>query len=384
MSLDRRRFLGVLGAAPAVAAYSCADRERAEEIAADETHRDLRGVTLGQGALSILRHRLRRRGRRAGRQCRGRARRSPQCRSTRGCCASRAITCRACSTARTDCSIRSGAIAMAAWSASPGTTPSDLIAEHYQKALDEHGPEAVAMYGSGQWTVLRRLCRAQMGQGRHALQQPRSQRAPVHGQRGDGLHDAVPERRADGLLRRLRSRRRLRPVGQQHGGDAPGALQPHPGDQAKAPDGSHRRHRDAPHADLGVRRPVRRVSAGHPIWRWPTASCTCWSNEGNVDRAFIEENVVFKRGIEDLDQIGYGCFGEQAERYTFKDEARDSSCDELVSLPGGLHAASRSRELSGVPVEQIQALAEIYGDSDDGHRQPVVHGRQSAQSAAPG
>ena len=28
-----------------------------------------------------------------------------------------------------------------------------LIAERYQATLDEHGPDAVAMYGSGQWTV---------------------------------------------------------------------------------------------------------------------------------------------------------------------------------------------------------------------------------------
>ncbi|UCC48782.1 MAG: molybdopterin-dependent oxidoreductase, partial [Gemmatimonadota bacterium] len=29
----------------------------------------------------------------------------------------------------------------------------DLIASKFQEALDEHGPESVAIYGSGQWTV---------------------------------------------------------------------------------------------------------------------------------------------------------------------------------------------------------------------------------------
>jgi nitrate reductase NapA len=29
----------------------------------------------------------------------------------------------------------------------------DLIAEKFQEALDTHGPESVAMYGSGQWTI---------------------------------------------------------------------------------------------------------------------------------------------------------------------------------------------------------------------------------------
>ncbi|MCA9048555.1 MAG: molybdopterin-dependent oxidoreductase, partial [Planctomycetaceae bacterium] len=29
----------------------------------------------------------------------------------------------------------------------------NLIAEKYQEALDQHGPESVAIYGSGQWTI---------------------------------------------------------------------------------------------------------------------------------------------------------------------------------------------------------------------------------------
>ena len=37
-------------------------------------------------------------------------------------------------------------------------------------------------------------------------QQPRAERASLHGERGHGLHDPVPERRADGLLRGLRGR----------------------------------------------------------------------------------------------------------------------------------------------------------------------------------
>ncbi|MCA9171101.1 MAG: molybdopterin-dependent oxidoreductase, partial [Planctomycetales bacterium] len=38
-----------------------------------------------------------------------------------------------------------------------------------------------------------------------------------------------------------------------------------------------------------------------------------------VDEAFVAENLVFKRGIEELDKIGYGCFDDQAEKYTFAD-----------------------------------------------------------------
>ena len=86
---------------------------------------------------------------------------------------------------------------------------------------------------------------------------------------------------------------------------------------------------------------------------------------GRVDQRFIAENVIFKRGIEDLDQIGYGCYGENAERYTFKDKGRDSSFAELESFLADYTPAKVS-EISGVPEGQIKALAEIYGDSDRG------------------
>ena len=63
----------------------------------------------------------------------------------------------------------------------------------------------------------------------------------------------------------------------------------------------HHRHRHAAHADLRLRRPARRSSSPTPTWRWPTASCTCSSRDGRIDEAFIDENVVFKRGIEDVE-----------------------------------------------------------------------------------
>ncbi|MCB1034165.1 MAG: molybdopterin-dependent oxidoreductase, partial [Acidobacteria bacterium] len=84
-----------------------------------------------------------------------------------------------------------------------------------------------------------------------------------------------------------------------------------------------------------------------------------------VDRAFVEENVIFKRGIEDLETIGWGCYGEQAERYTFKDEGRSSSMAELEAFLADYTPAKVS-EISGVPEAQIHQLAEIYGERDRG------------------
>ena len=84
-----------------------------------------------------------------------------------------------------------------------------------------------------------------------------------------------------------------------------------------------------------------------------------------VAHAFVRDNVVFKRGIEDLDTIGYGCFGDQAERYTFSDTPRDSSFDELRRFLED-YTPARVSELSGVPVAQIEALANLYGDPNRG------------------
>ena len=71
---------------------------------------------------------------------------------------------------------------------------------------------------------LGRLRGAQAHEGGLSHQQPRPQRAPLHGVRGRGLHAHVRHRRADGMLRRHRGRRRVRAVGLEHGGDASGAV----------------------------------------------------------------------------------------------------------------------------------------------------------------
>jgi len=81
---------------------------------------------------------------------------------------------------------------------------------------------------------------------------------------------------------------------------------------------------------------------------------------GQIDKAFIEENCVFKKGIEDLEKIGYGCYGEQANRYTFKDKLSDSSLEDLTTFLED-YTPEKVSKISGVPVEQIRILAEVYG-----------------------
>ncbi len=82
---------------------------------------------------------------------------------------------------------------------------------------------------------------------------------------------------------------------------------------------------------------------------------------GKINQAFIDENVVFKRGEEDVDKIGYGCFGDQANKYTFKDTARASSLEELQEFLAD-YTPAKVEKISGVPAAQIESLATIYGE----------------------
>ncbi len=87
--------------------------------------------------------------------------------------------------------------------------------------------------------------------------------------------------------------------------------------------------------------------------------------DGMVDHAFVKENVVFRRGNENEVEIGYGCYGEQANRYTFKETVRESSLEELAEFLEDYTPAKVSA-LSGVPEAQIESLAKVYGDRSRG------------------
>ena len=67
-------------------------------------------------------------------------------------------------------------------------------------------------------------------------------------------------------------------------------------------------------------------------------------SQGRIHAPFIAENVVFHRGVEDLTAIGYGCFDEQAERYTFEDQAQPSSLAELKTFLADYTPETRQRD----------------------------------------
>jgi len=240
----------------------------------------------------------------------------------------------------------------------------DLIAGEYQRALEQHGPESVAVYGSGQWTVFdgyaalkwvkggmksnnldpnARLCMASAVMGfmtQFGSDEPMGCYEDFEAGDdfvlwGNNMAEMHPV-----LFSRILEHKRQDP-------------------KVRIVDIATRRTPTTDYADMYVEfRPGSDLALANGI-------LYLLVKEGKVHQGFLRENVVFKRGIEDLETIGWGCYGDQAERYTFKDETRDASFDELREFLEDYTPAKVS-EISGVSEAQIRALAEIYGERDRG------------------
>jgi len=240
----------------------------------------------------------------------------------------------------------------------------DLVASKYADALEDYGPEAVSIYGSGQWTVFdgyaalkwikggmksnnlepnARLCMASAVMGfvtQFQSDEPMgcyddfeiADDFVLWGHNAAEMHPVLFSR----MLEHKRRNPRVRIV-----------------------DLTTRRTPTSDYADMVVLfRPGSDLAIANGILH-------LLIKQGKVDRDFIAENVVFKRGIEDLEQIGYGCYGDDAERYTFKDKGRDATFQDLIAFVEE-YTPEKVSGISGVPVGQIRALADLYGDRKRG------------------
>ncbi len=240
----------------------------------------------------------------------------------------------------------------------------DLIASKFSETLADHGPEAVAMYGSGQWTVFdgyaalkwvkggmrsnnldpnARLCMASAVMGfmtQFQSDEPMGcyddfEIADDFVLWGNNMAECHPI-----LFSRILEHKRKNP-------------------QVRIFDIATRRTPTTDFADAYIEiRPNSDLALANGILHLLV-------KQGNVNEAFVKENVVFRRGIEDLEKIGYGCYGDQADRYTFKDEGRESSLEELEEFLAD-YTPEKVHEISGVPVPQIEMLADVYGNSRRG------------------
>jgi nitrate reductase NapA len=236
----------------------------------------------------------------------------------------------------------------------------DLIATKFGESLAESGPESVAVYGSGQWTIF---------DGYAALKWVKG------GMRSNNLDPNARLCMASAVMGFVTQFQSDEPMGcydDFEAGDdfilwGNNMAEMHPVLFSRILE-TKRQRPDVRIIDLATRRTPTSDYADLYVEFEPNSDLAIANGilhlllkRGDVDRAFIEENCVFRRGIEDVEQIGYGCFGDQTEKYTFKDEARESSFEDFVSALEE-YTPARVEELSGVPAKTIEALAEIYGD----------------------
>ena len=235
----------------------------------------------------------------------------------------------------------------------------DLVAEKYAEAVKNTGPESVGIYGSGQWTIFdgyaalkwikaglrsnnidpnARLCMASAVMGfMTQFQSDEPMGCYDDFELGDDfvLWGCNMAEMHPVLFSRILETKRKRPG-------------------VRIVDLATRRTPSSDYADMYVEfRPGSDLAIANGILH-------LLFERRMVDEAFIAENVVFKRGVEALEAIGYGAFGDQAARYGFKDVPKDSNVEEVRALLAA-YTPSRVEEISGVPAKQIEALAELYG-----------------------
>ncbi len=359
--MKRRNFLKALATTPAVAAFSCADRERAARLAEDES--------LSDADLSWHKAPCRYCGTGCGVEVGVHEGKVKAVRGDEASPVNRGLLCvkgyhlpaflygedRLQYPMKRD----GDGFTRISWDEAL-----DLVASKYQETLDQHGPEAVSIYGSGQWTVFdgyaaskwfrggmksnnvepnARLCMASAVTGfMTQFQSDEPMGCYEDFEAGDDFviwGNNMAEMHPVLFSRILESKR-----------NKPGV---------RIIDLATRRTPTTDYADLYVEfKPNGDLALANGILH-------LLIKNGKVNRAFVDENVIFKRGIEDLDQIGYGCYGDNAESYTFKDKGRDSSFAELERFVAD-YTPERVSELSGVPEAQIRALADIYGNADRG------------------
>lgn len=240
----------------------------------------------------------------------------------------------------------------------------NLIAQKFRQVLDQHGPEAVGVYGSGQWTVF---------DGYAALKWVKA------GLRSNNLDPNARLCMASAVSGFLTQFQSDEPMGCYDDFEiaddfvlwGANMAEMHPVLFSRILE-HRRRHPQARIIDLATRRTPTSDFANLYVEFRPGSDLALANgilhllvSRGKANTAFIQENVVFKRGIEDLEKIGYGCYQGQAEKYLFEDQGRDSSFAELKQFLSD-YTPDRVSQLAGVPEATIQTLAELYGDTSRG------------------
>jgi nitrate reductase NapA len=240
----------------------------------------------------------------------------------------------------------------------------DLIADKFSSTLKEHGPEAVAMYGSGQWGV---------HDGYAALKWVKA------GMRSNNLDPNARLCMASAVMGFMTQFQSDEPMGcydDFEAGDdfvlwGNNMAEMHPVLFSRMLE-TRRKRPDVRIVELATRRTATSDYADLYIEFAPGSDLAIANGilhelvrNGKVDRGFIDENCVFKRGIDHVDEVGYGCYGDNAERYTFKDKPYAVTYEDFEAFVEP-YSPEAVEKISGVSAAQIRALAELYGASGRG------------------
>lgn len=249
----------------------------------------------------------------------------------------------------------------------------DLVAGKFGAALKENGPNGIAMYGSGQWTI---------HDGYAALKWVKG------GMRSNNIDPNARLCMASAVMGFVTQFQSDEPMGCYDDFEAGDDFVLWGNNMAECHPvlfsrmlARKRASKSARIIDIATRRTPTTNFADEYVEFKPGTDLALangilhlLAKSGRFDQAFIKENLIFKRGIEDLEAIGYGCWGEDgtsakrgvpAQRYGFKDKGRDSSMEEMIEFLAE-YTPEQVSKISGVPVEQIGMLADLYGDSKRG------------------
>ncbi|MCL7983978.1 MAG: molybdopterin-dependent oxidoreductase [marine benthic group bacterium] len=371
--MKRRRFLHTVGAGTAgLAAFSCSDRERAERLAGSDAGIDEAGLTWSKAPC---------------RYC------GTGCGVEVGVKDGRVVTVRG----DVKSPVNRGLLCVKGyhlpgmlygedrlrypmlrdgdnWKRISWDEALDLIARKYREALDESGPDAVAIYGSGQWTVFDGYAASKWF------------RAGMQSNNVEPNARLCMASAVTGFMTQFQSDEPMGCYEDFEVGDdfilwGNNMAEMHPVLFSRIL-ANKRNNPGVRIVDIGTRRTPTTDYADMYLEFVPGSDLAiangilhCLVRDGKISEPFIRENVVFKRGIEDIERIGFGSWGEDglglepgdgpAEHYRFKDQGRDASLTELEDFLADYTPAKVS-DISGVPAAQIETLGRIYGDPGRG------------------
>lgn len=228
-----------------------------------------------------------------------------------------------------------------------------LIASKFKEAIAKHGPDSVAMYGSGQWTVFEGYAASKLFKG------------------GIGTNNIEPNARlcmasaVTGLMTTFASDEPMGCYDDLDLGDTyflwgANMAECHPILFSRMID-NRMKNPKVRIIDFGTRRTRTSQMADQYVRFTPQTDLALLNAIAHViirdklyDEQFIKEHVVFKRGKEN---IGYGL----EDKFKFADEPKLIGFDEYAAFLKP-YTPEYAAGLSGVPATTIVELAHLYAD----------------------